>query len=95
MEFRPETIANAHARMAQIKAYADGSFSTNYFRQEVIGQQVLVTTTDQRILRGNDGARQSGPTDCDSRDLVWTWSVAKSVCQGAQTDSRDSRSRTR
>ena len=42
-----------------------------------------------------DGARQSGPTDCDSRDPVWTWSVAKRVCQGAQTNSRDSRSRTR
>jgi hypothetical protein len=54
MEFRPETLPNAHARMAQIKAHVHGSFSTNYFRQEMIGQQVLVTTTDQTILLAND-----------------------------------------
>jgi len=76
-------------------AYAHSSFSTNYFRQEMIGQQVIVATTDQRILLGNDGAGQPGPTDCDSQDLVWTWSVAKSIPKGAQADSRDSGSRTR
>jgi hypothetical protein len=54
MELRPETLANAHARMAQIKARAHGSFSTNYFRQEMVGAQVLVTATDQTILLVND-----------------------------------------
>jgi hypothetical protein len=54
MEFNPETLANVHARMAQIKASAHGSFSTNYFRQEMVGQQILVTMTDQTILVVND-----------------------------------------
>jgi len=54
MEFQPETLANAHARMAQIKAHAYGSVSTNYFRQEMVGPQILVTATDQTILLAND-----------------------------------------
>jgi len=54
MEFQPDTLADAHAQIAQIKAHAHGSFSTNYFRQEMIGQQVFVTTTDQTILLAND-----------------------------------------
>jgi hypothetical protein len=54
MEFKPETLANAHAQMAQIKAYDHGSFSTNYFRQEMVGPQILVTATDQTILLAND-----------------------------------------
>jgi len=54
MEFQPETLANAHARMAQIKAHAHGSVSTNYFRQEMVGPQILVTATDQTILLAND-----------------------------------------
>jgi hypothetical protein len=54
MEFRPETLANAHARMAQIKAHAHGSYSTNYFRPEMIGQQILVAATEQTILLAND-----------------------------------------
>ena len=54
MEFRPETLANVHARMAQIKAHAHGSFSTNYFRQKMVGQQILVTTMEQTLLLAND-----------------------------------------
>src|SRR5436190_8198467 len=54
MEFTPETLADVHARMAQIKAHAYGNFSTNYFRQEMVGQQILVTATDQTILLAND-----------------------------------------
>src|SRR5207302_6434228 len=45
---------NSHARTAQSKAHAHGSFSTNYCRQEMVGQQILVTTTDQTILLAND-----------------------------------------
>ena len=54
MEFTPETLANAHARMAHIKAHSDHSFFTNYFRQEMVGQQILVTASDQTILLAND-----------------------------------------
>jgi hypothetical protein len=54
MEFRPETLADAHARMAHIKAQSNHSFSTSYFRQEMIGQQILVAATDQTILLAND-----------------------------------------
>ncbi len=54
MEFQPDTLANAHARMAQIKAQARGRFSTNYFRPQMVGQQILVTSTDQTILLAND-----------------------------------------
>jgi hypothetical protein len=54
MEFKPETLGNAHARMAQIKAHAHRSLATNYFRQEMVGEQILVTATDQTILLAND-----------------------------------------
>ncbi|PYK87930.1 MAG: hypothetical protein DME40_13435 [Verrucomicrobia bacterium] len=54
MEFKPETLANVHARMAHIKAHSNHSFSTNYFRQEMVGQQILFTATDQTIVLAND-----------------------------------------
>jgi hypothetical protein len=54
MEFQPDTLADAHAQMAQIKAQARDSFSTNYFRPEMVGQQILVTATDRTILLVND-----------------------------------------
>jgi hypothetical protein len=54
MEFRPDTLANAHARMADIKARSSCGFSTNYFRQEMVGEQILVAATDQTILLAND-----------------------------------------
>ena len=54
MEFRPETLANAHAWMAQIKAHTPRNFFTNYFRQEMVGQQILVTATNQTLLLAND-----------------------------------------
>jgi hypothetical protein len=54
MEFRPETLANAHAQMARIKAQSHGRFSTNYFRQEMIGRQILLTTTERSVLLAND-----------------------------------------
>jgi hypothetical protein len=40
--------------MAQIKAHAHGSFCTNYFCQEMVGQQILMTATDQTVLLAND-----------------------------------------
>jgi hypothetical protein len=54
MEFKPETLANVHARMARIKAHSNHSFSTNYFRQEMVGPQILVTATDQTIVLANE-----------------------------------------
>src|SRR5438876_12284262 len=54
MDFRPATLAHAHAWMAQIKAHTHRSFFTNYFRQEMVGQQILVTATDQTVLLAND-----------------------------------------
>jgi hypothetical protein len=54
MEFKSDTLANARVRMAQIKAHAHGSFFTNYFRQEMVGQQILVTATDRTIVLAND-----------------------------------------
>ena len=54
MEFQSGTLANAHAQMAQIKAQARGNFSTNYFRQEMVGRQILLTATDRTILLAND-----------------------------------------
>jgi len=54
MEFQPDTLANAHAQMARIKAQACGNFFTNYFRPEMVGQQILVTATDRTVLLAND-----------------------------------------
>jgi hypothetical protein len=54
MKFEPDTLANAHARMAQIKAQSHHGFSTNYFRQEMVGERILVAATDATILLVND-----------------------------------------
>jgi hypothetical protein len=40
--------------MAQIKTHAHGTFCTNYFCQEMVGQQILMTATDQTVLLAND-----------------------------------------
>jgi hypothetical protein len=54
MEFRPETLADAHARMAQIKTRSKRGFATNYFRQGMVGKRILVAGTDETILLAND-----------------------------------------
>jgi hypothetical protein len=54
MEFQPDTLANARALMAQIKARSERGFFTNYFRQEMVGKQILVMATDRTILLAND-----------------------------------------
>jgi len=54
MEFNADTLANAHLRMAEIKAQSKSGFSTSYFRQEMVGEQILVAATDQTILLAND-----------------------------------------
>jgi hypothetical protein len=54
MKFKPDTLANAHERMAWIKAQSAGGFSTNYFRQEMVGPQILTATTDRSVLLVNN-----------------------------------------
>ena len=54
MKFEPDTLENVHERMAQIKARSDHGFSTNYFRQEMVGERILVAATDATILFLND-----------------------------------------
>ena len=54
MKFKPDTLANAHERMRQIKAQSTGGFFTNYFRQEMVGTQILTVATDRSVLVIND-----------------------------------------
>jgi hypothetical protein len=54
MKFQGETLANAHERMAQIKARSHHGFSTNYFRQEMVGERILVAETESTLLLAND-----------------------------------------
>jgi hypothetical protein len=54
MKFKPNTLANAHEWMRQIKAQSTGGFFTNYFRQEMVGTQILTVATDRSLLMIND-----------------------------------------
>jgi hypothetical protein len=54
MQFRPDTLASAHARMASIKAQCHGDIFTNYFRQEMVGQQLFLTGNDRTLLLLNE-----------------------------------------
>ncbi len=54
MTFKPDTLAGAHERMARIKAQATVGFSTNYFRQEMVGAQILTAATDRTVLLANE-----------------------------------------
>jgi hypothetical protein len=54
MKFEPDTLANAHQQMARIKAQSTGGFSTNYFRQEMVGPQILTAATARSVLLAND-----------------------------------------
>jgi hypothetical protein len=54
MKLEPDTLANAHERMARIKARSDHGFFTNYFRQDMVGERILVAATDATILLLND-----------------------------------------
>ena len=40
--------------MAQIKAHSRGGFFTNYFREEMVGPQILTAATDRSLLLAND-----------------------------------------
>lgn len=54
MKFKPDTLANVHEQMALIKAQSTGSFFTNYFREEMVGPQILSAATDRSVLLAND-----------------------------------------
>jgi hypothetical protein len=41
MKFNPDTLAIVHEQMALIKAQSTGGFFTNYFREEMVGPQIL------------------------------------------------------
>src|SRR5206468_4929233 len=54
MKFNPDTLASVHEQMALIKAQSIGVFFTNYFRQEMVGPQILTAATDRSLLLAND-----------------------------------------
>jgi hypothetical protein len=54
MRFKPDTLARLHEQMALVKAQSTGGFFTNYFRQEMVGPQVLTAATARTVLLAND-----------------------------------------
>ena len=54
MKFKPDTLASIHERMALVKAQSTEGFFTNYFRQEMVGSQILTATTARSVLLAND-----------------------------------------
>jgi hypothetical protein len=54
MKFEPDTLASVHERMALVKAQSTGGFFTNYFRQEMVGPQILTAATARSVLLVND-----------------------------------------
>jgi hypothetical protein len=55
MKFEPDTLAGAHERMALVEAQSTEGFFTNYFRQEMVGPQILTAAT-----RRNGSERPAG-----------------------------------
>jgi hypothetical protein len=53
MKFKPDTLANIHEQMAVIKAQSTGCFFTTYFREEMVGPQILSAATDRSVLLAN------------------------------------------
>jgi hypothetical protein len=54
MKFKPDSLASAHEQMALVKAQSTGGFFTNYFRQEMVGPQILTVATTRSVLLAND-----------------------------------------
>ena len=54
MKFKPDTLASAHEQMTLVKAQSTGGFSTNYFRQEMVGPQIFTAATARSVLLAND-----------------------------------------
>jgi hypothetical protein len=53
MKFKPDTLASVHEQMALIKAQSTEGFFTNYFRQEMVGSQILTAATARSVLVAN------------------------------------------
>jgi hypothetical protein len=54
MKFKPDTLTRVHEQMALVKAQSIGGFFTNYFRQEMVGPQILTAATARSVLLAND-----------------------------------------
>jgi hypothetical protein len=54
MTFKPDTLASVHEQMALVKAQSTGDFCTNYFRQEMVGPQILTAATARSVLLANN-----------------------------------------
>jgi hypothetical protein len=54
MKFEAETLERIHEKMALVKAQSIGGFFTNYFRQEMVGPQILTAATARSVLLAND-----------------------------------------
>ena len=54
MKFKPDTLASVHRQMALIKDQSTGAIFTNYFRQEMVGLQILTVATARSVLLAND-----------------------------------------
>src|SRR5205823_7580998 len=53
-KFKPDTLTSIHQQMALVKAQSTGGFFTNYFRQEMVGPQVLSAATGRTVLVVNN-----------------------------------------
>jgi hypothetical protein len=49
MKFKPDTLASVHEQMALVKAQSTGGFSMDYFRQEMVGLQILTAATNRAV----------------------------------------------
>ena len=54
MRFKPDTLGSVHDQMALIRAQSSGGYLTNYFRQEMVGSQILTAATARSVLLAND-----------------------------------------
>jgi hypothetical protein len=54
MKFKPDTLASVHEQMGLVKAQSTQGFLTNYFRQEMVGPQILTAATARSVLLAND-----------------------------------------
>jgi hypothetical protein len=54
MNFKQESLPRVHEQMAAVKAQSNSGFFTNYFRQELVGSQILTVATGRSVLFVND-----------------------------------------
>jgi hypothetical protein len=54
MNLKPESLPRVHEQMAVVKAQSNSGFFTNYFRQELVGSQILTAVTARSVLLVND-----------------------------------------